>query len=159
MVSGVPRIILLETDFKYLHVYCVKFIACHIALLNLKYLFVLILAFHMYAIGYEVNHHPTFLLTGLHSIACKCKMKDLSIFKRSYRPSRQGPLAINASRCCHWRVGLCACGTAWDANGKLFYCPVNLFFSSSALIWTVMLFTLLCILLLQDPHCLRLRVV
>jgi hypothetical protein len=64
---------------------------CHITLLNLKYLFASIYAFYMYAAGYEVYHHPPFLLIGLHSTGCKCKfMKDLSIFNRSFRPSRQG---------------------------------------------------------------------
>jgi hypothetical protein len=28
----------------------------------------------MYAGGYEVYHHPPFLLIGLHSIGCKCKV-------------------------------------------------------------------------------------
>jgi hypothetical protein len=28
----------------------------------------------MYAVGYEVYHHPPYLLTGLHSIGCKCKL-------------------------------------------------------------------------------------
>jgi hypothetical protein len=34
-------------------------------LLNLKYLFAPICAFHKYAVGYEVYHHPPFLLIGL----------------------------------------------------------------------------------------------
>jgi hypothetical protein len=29
-------------------------------------------------IGYEVYHHPQFLLTGLHSIGCKCKLINLN---------------------------------------------------------------------------------
>jgi predicted Abi (CAAX) family protease len=46
---------------------------CHIKLLNLKYLFAPICAFHLYAVGYKVYHHPQFLLTGLYSIGCKRK--------------------------------------------------------------------------------------
>jgi hypothetical protein len=34
----------------------------------MKYLLVPICAFNMCAAGYEVYHHPQFLLTGLHSI-------------------------------------------------------------------------------------------
>jgi hypothetical protein len=41
---------------------------------NLKYLFAFISTFHMYAVGYEVYHYPSFLLVGLHSIGCKCKL-------------------------------------------------------------------------------------
>jgi hypothetical protein len=28
----------------------------------------------MYAVGYEVNHHPPFLLIDFHIIGCKCKL-------------------------------------------------------------------------------------
>jgi hypothetical protein len=75
MVSGVPQI-LLETVFKYHHIYCVKFIV--ILIKNLKYLFVPICALHMYAVGHEVYHNPPFLLIGLHSIGCKCKLINFS---------------------------------------------------------------------------------
>jgi hypothetical protein len=51
--------ILLETVFKYYHIYFVKYIQ----LLNLKYLFAPVCAFHMYAVGYKVYHHPLLLLT------------------------------------------------------------------------------------------------
>jgi hypothetical protein len=70
-------------------------------LLSLKYLFALICAFHMYAVGYEVYHHPKFLLIGLQSIGCRYKfMKDLSIFERSFHLSQQGwILLINYNKC------------------------------------------------------------
>jgi hypothetical protein len=49
----------------------------------IKSIFALILAFHIYSVGYEVYHHSRFLLTGLHSTGSKCKnVKDVSVFKR-----------------------------------------------------------------------------
>jgi hypothetical protein len=39
----------------------------------MKYLFAPICAFHMYAVGYEVYHHPPCLQIGLHSTGHKCK--------------------------------------------------------------------------------------
>jgi hypothetical protein len=39
----------------------------------------------MYVVGYEVYHHPPFLLIALHSTGCNCKfIKDISIFKRPF---------------------------------------------------------------------------
>jgi hypothetical protein len=40
----------------------------------MKYLFAPICAFHMYAVGYEVNHHPPFSVRRLHITGCKCKL-------------------------------------------------------------------------------------
>jgi hypothetical protein len=44
-----------------------------IKLLNLINLFALICAFYVYAVGYEVYHHPHFLLIALISIGYRCK--------------------------------------------------------------------------------------
>jgi hypothetical protein len=66
---------LLETVFKYYHIYCVKFI-CYIK--NLKYLFTPICAFHMYAVRYDVFSHSPFLLIGLQCIGCKLKLLNFS---------------------------------------------------------------------------------
>jgi hypothetical protein len=41
---------------------------CHIKLLNLKYLFVPICAFHVYAVGCDVYYDPQFLLTDIRVI-------------------------------------------------------------------------------------------
>jgi hypothetical protein len=72
MVSDVPRIVIKI----YLHIstFTALNLLCHIKLLNLKYLFVPICAFHTYAVGYEVSHHPPFLLIDLHRIGCKRKL-------------------------------------------------------------------------------------
>jgi hypothetical protein len=32
----------------------------------------------MYAVGYEVYHHPPYLLIGLHGTGCKCKLINLN---------------------------------------------------------------------------------
>jgi hypothetical protein len=40
---------------------------------TLKHLFAPISAFHVYAVRYEVYHHPPFELIGLHRIWCKCQ--------------------------------------------------------------------------------------
>jgi hypothetical protein len=40
----------------------------------MKYLFAPICAFHVIAVGYEVYHHPPFLLTGPQSIGYKCEL-------------------------------------------------------------------------------------
>jgi hypothetical protein len=69
--------------FTALNLYCIK-------LLNLHYLFSPICAFRAYAVGYEMYHHPQFLLTDLNSTECKFKfMKDLSIFKQPFHMSQQ----------------------------------------------------------------------
>jgi hypothetical protein len=67
----VCREFLLETAFKYYHICCVKFITRLTKLLHIKYLFAPICAFHMYAVGYEVFHHPPFILIVLHSTGFK----------------------------------------------------------------------------------------
>jgi hypothetical protein len=36
--------------------------------------------FHVYAVGYEVYHHPPFALIGLHSIGCKGKLINFNQF-------------------------------------------------------------------------------
>jgi hypothetical protein len=43
----------------------------------MKHLFAPICAFHVFAVGYEVYHHPPFLLTGLQSIGYKCELFHL----------------------------------------------------------------------------------
>jgi hypothetical protein len=47
---------------------------CHIKFKNSKYLFALISAVNMYAVGYDVYQHPQLLLIGLRSIGCRCKL-------------------------------------------------------------------------------------
>jgi hypothetical protein len=44
-------------------------LSCHITLLNLKYLFPRFVLY-LYAVGYKVYHHPSFLLISLRSIGC-----------------------------------------------------------------------------------------
>jgi hypothetical protein len=44
-------------------------------------MFVPICAFNMYAVGYEVYHHPPFLLIGLHNTGYKCNFKKV-LFSR-----------------------------------------------------------------------------
>jgi hypothetical protein len=87
---GVCREFLLETLFKYWNIYCVKFITCNIKLINLKDLFASDLSLpHVRGRLRSVSPSPS-LLIDLHSTGCKCKfMKDPSIFKRSFRQSRQ----------------------------------------------------------------------
>lgn len=55
-------------------------LSSNIKLLNLKYLFHPICAFHVQAEGYEVYHHPPFLLLCLHTTGCKCKMMNFNQF-------------------------------------------------------------------------------
>jgi hypothetical protein len=42
----------------------------------------------MYAVGYEVYHHPQFSLTGLHNTVCKCNLINFNQYNlRAYRPA------------------------------------------------------------------------
>jgi hypothetical protein len=75
----VCRKFLLEIVFKYEHIYSVKFVVCHNKILI--YLFASICTFHIYKVGYEVYHHPPFLLIGLHNIGRMCKLINFNQYK------------------------------------------------------------------------------